>query len=258
MKLFYDPKEQERIPEARESFSGRLLSDAQFDEGMAITGIVEREIRKSGSFKDKLSDYAYAFARTENFDAGRAETVLRDLFKARTGKTMNQMREELVQREEKLTVTQKKVAYDYAVGVGDMIETGTKISFQRAFSHQGQALGGELGITDAGAKRLMREEFKAVENAELYDWGKELEEKFYRPQIEAERQKAGTKDETRREEDAPSRSETRSRARNGDRDQSADDQRNAGHSRSTETGSRGNGEASAGRRRGYQRTGPRP
>lgn len=190
MNLFYDPKEQERVKEARESFSGRLLSDAQFEEAMSVTGIVEREILKSGSFKEKLGDYAYAFARTENFDAAKAETVLRDLFRARTGKTMNQMREELVEREEKLSAAQKKVAYDFALAVGDMIETGTKISFQRAYSHQAQELARELNITDSGAKRLMREEFKAVEGSELYDWGKNLEEKFYRPQIEAEKQEA--------------------------------------------------------------------
>ena len=36
----------------------------------------------------------------------------------------------------------------------------------------------ELGITDAGAKRLMKDEFKAAENRELYEWGKEMEEKL--------------------------------------------------------------------------------
>ena len=51
MNYFYNPKEQERMLEARESFSGRLLTDAQFDEAMALTGIIEREIRKNGAFR---------------------------------------------------------------------------------------------------------------------------------------------------------------------------------------------------------------
>ena len=189
MNYFYHPKENERVVQARESFSGRLLTDAQFDEAMAITGILEREIRKSGAFKDKLGDYAHAFARTEKFDAMKSETIIRDLFKERTGQTMNQMREALADREQKLTDQDRQNAYQCACNIGPMIENGNKMSFNRAFAHQAQSLAGELGITDAAAKNLMKEEFKAVEESELYDWGKELEEHFYRPQIEAEKQR---------------------------------------------------------------------
>lgn len=180
--------EADRLKSARESFSGRLLTDAQFDESMAITGIVEREIQKSGAFKDKLGDYAYAFARSEKFDVMKAETVLRDLFKERTGQSMNEMRKELVEREEKLPDQARQSAYNHATGLGDLIENGDKMSFNRAFAQQAQTLATELQITDIGAKRLMSDEFKAAEGSELYDWGKKLEEQFYRPQIEAEKQ----------------------------------------------------------------------
>lgn len=182
--------EQERLVAARDSFSGRLLTDAQFDEAIAITGIIEREIYKSGSFKEKLGDYAYAFSRTENFDVAKSETILRDLFKVRTGQSMNQMRETLMERETKLPAQHKSLAVDYAKAVGGMIRDGDKISFNRAFAHQAQRFAGDLGITDAGAKRLMREEFTAAERRDFYDWGKEVETQFYRPQIEAEKQKA--------------------------------------------------------------------
>jgi hypothetical protein len=207
MQHFYEPKEQERVAVARDSFSGRLLTDPQFDEAMAITGIIEREILKSGSFKEKLADYAYAFARTEKFDAAKAETILRDLFKARTGQSMNQMREALAEREEKLTPKQRSIAVDFANAVGTMIQDGTKINFNRAFAHQAQQLATELGITDAGAKRLMKEEFEKSSEREFYDWGKEMEEKFYRPQIEAERKKSGDEPEERTESRGRSRSE---------------------------------------------------
>lgn len=216
MNYLYDPKEQERVMKAREGFSGRLLTNAQFDEGMAITGILEREILTSGAYKEKLGDYAYAFARTENFDATRAETILRDLFKARTGQSMNQMREELAKREEKLTPQQKASAYDYATGVGTMIKEGTKISFNRAFAHQAQELAADLNITDAGAKRLMKEEFKAAEQRELYDWGKEIEEQFYRPQIEAEKRQAEERSREKETRDSEQRSNGASRSRRGD------------------------------------------
>jgi len=42
------------------------------------------------------------------------------------------------------------------------------------------------------AKTLMKESFNSVEGRDLYEWGKEQEEKYYRPQIEAEKQQRKT------------------------------------------------------------------
>jgi hypothetical protein len=39
----------------------------------------------------------------------------------------------------------------------------------------------------------MKEEFQAAEQADFYEWGKDLEEMFYRPQVEAERQRAASR-----------------------------------------------------------------
>ena len=184
----HDPDQRNRITQARESFSGRMLTDTQFEDAMAVTGIIEREIRTTGKFKEKLGDYAVAMARTERFDAMKSETIIRDLFKTRTGQSMNQMREELIERENTLTDEQRRSAYPHAKDIGRMIEQGDKMPFYRAYAHKATDLADELGITDASAKTLMKEEFKAQENRELYDWGKEYEEKYYRPQIEAEKQ----------------------------------------------------------------------
>ncbi len=188
MNHHYTPAETDRVVSARDSFSGRLLTNSQFDEAMSITGIIEREIKKSGAFKDKLGDYAHAFARSEKFDAMKAETIIRDLFKERCGQTMNQMREGLMEREQNLTDVQKKQALGHAREVGQMIEQGNKMPFHRAYAHQAQELADNLDITDVGAKSLMKDEFKTSEGKQLYDWGKEVEEKYYRPQIEAEKQ----------------------------------------------------------------------
>ena len=215
MNYHYDTKDEaHRVAEARDSFSGRLLSDAQFSEAIAITGIIEREIRKSGSFKDKLGDYANAYARSERFDAAKGDTIIRDLFKARTGQTMNQMREDLMKREEALTDADRQAAYQHACDVGTLIEEGNKISFSRAYAHYGELLAQELQITDAMAKRLMAEEFEAVEKVSLYDWGKELEERFYRPQIEAEKQERAAQRSRNPDRDTGSR-ETARRNTNG-------------------------------------------
>lgn len=187
MNNYYNPKEAERVAQARESFAGRLLTDTQFDEAMAVTGIVESEIYKSGKFKEKLGDYAHAFSRTEKFDAMKAESTLRDLFKARTGQSMNQLREELMDRENALDDTINEQVKDITREIGPMIKNGTKITFHRAYEAQAGVLASDLGITNAGAKRLMTETFRQEAGSELYEWGKDLEEKYYRPQIEAEK-----------------------------------------------------------------------
>ncbi len=188
MNNIYAPKENERVAHARESFSGRLLTDNQFQEAIAITGILENEIRKSGTFKEKLGDYSHAFSRTEKFDAMKAETTLRDLFKARTGQSMNELREHLMDREEQLPENAPEQAKQATREIHGMIKDGNKMPFYRAYDYQASNLAGELGITNAGAKRLMTETFRAEADGELYDWGKDLEEKYYRPQIEAEKQ----------------------------------------------------------------------
>lgn len=189
MDIMYEPKEMERVKNARESYSGRLLSDPHFDEAMMLTGIIEKEIQATGKFKEALGGYANSFANPKkNLSAINAETIIRDLFKERTGLSMNELRESFQQREESLTAEQKKAALPYASEIGTMIEQGDKISFHRAFSHQAKDYATKLNITDLGAKRIMSEQFEAVKGETLYDWGKAKEKEFYRPQIQAEKQ----------------------------------------------------------------------
>lgn len=206
-----DPAQDERRQAARESFSGRLLTDPQFEEAYSITGIIEREIRKSGTFKEKLSDYAHAFARTEKFDAVKAETMVRDLFRHRTGQSMNALREALLAREKTLTEPERERAYAYAEAVGPMMQEGNdaqsrRMTFHRATAHQAQALSRELGITDICAKGLMVSAFKARRDTEFHDWGKALEQRFYTPLVEAERQRRETMPDTAEGRSGPARS----------------------------------------------------
>ncbi|MCP4099366.1 MAG: hypothetical protein GY748_24350 [Planctomycetaceae bacterium] len=193
MDILYDPKETERVSSARDSYSGRLLSDPDFDEAMMITCIMEKEIQKTARFAEKVIEYAAAYAHTrKNLSVVKAEKIIRDLFKERTGMSMNEMKEIFVQREEGLTDIQKRAAFPYASEIGPMIEKGDKISFHRAFSHQAKNCAMELNITDLGAKRIMSEQFEAVKGEKLYDWGKDQETRFYKPQIEAEKQERKT------------------------------------------------------------------
>ena len=187
MNYHYDTQDEaHRVAEARDSYSARLLTNGQFEEALANTHIIEREIKRSGSFKEKLGDYAHAFARMQGFDTMKGETILRDIYKARTGETMNQTREVLMEREEKVGDRMGEDAYRHATEIADLMEHGVKMCFRRAAAQKAETLAMEHGTTERFAYRKMAEEFEAAENMKLSDWGKELEEKFFRPQIEAE------------------------------------------------------------------------
>jgi len=60
--------DQMRLTDARNSFTGKALTVSQFDEAWAVAGIMDREIRKSGMFREKLGLYAQSFASSEKFD----------------------------------------------------------------------------------------------------------------------------------------------------------------------------------------------
>lgn len=213
MQNMYQPDEARHAAEARMSFSGRLLTDRQFDDAMAITGIIERRIEETGTFKDCLNDFTNALARTERFDAMKADSIIRDLFKIRTGMTMNEKREGLMERETKLfdrknnpAEAERQKAHQAALEAGKTVETGNKITFHRALNFESVQLAGELDVTHVAAKKLIQQSFEETENRPLREWGDELDEKHYRPQIEAEKKE-------RAAEKKKSRSGSRSRSR---------------------------------------------
>ncbi len=179
--------DQMRIAEARHSFTGKSLSDSQFDESWALTEIIHRGIRKSGSFYEKLGDYSHAFARAENFDQIKGKVIIRDIFKARYGQTMNEMREGILEREANLPEEAKTLALDHARQIEPMIRDGETMPFYRAYDHSGHALSQTLNISETGAKELMKTVSRDVDGLDLYEHGKEAEKKYHTPVREAER-----------------------------------------------------------------------
>jgi hypothetical protein len=173
----------DRRAETRQSFTGRGLTESQFDEAWALAGIMAREIRKSGTFREKLSDYAHAFARTERFDALRGEEIIRDIFKARYGETMNQMRERMVNREHEIETAIGEDALRRAQSIPDLIREAPTMPFYRAYDQAAVAMAAEHGITEAGAKQMMKAAFAsyAHEGRDLYEAGKEAEKLYHKP-----------------------------------------------------------------------------
>lgn len=204
------PDETERIAIARESFSGRLLSDTQFDEAIAITRIVEGEIHRSGTFKEALGDYAYAYGRRQKIDVQRAENILRDLYRERVGETMNQTREKLMKREEALTDGDRGMGFEHASRIGHRVEHGNKIAFSRAYAAEAGAMANDLGITHNAARKIIAEMFEAAENFPFRDWGKELDQEHFQPQIEWEKE-----ERARSRENGRGQAHTNTRSRDG-------------------------------------------
>ena len=194
MNTIYEPIDHGIVTKTRESFSARLLTDPQFEEFASICGILHREIHRSGSFIEKLETYAFAVSRTEKgINAAKADTILRDIFKGLFGQSLDQLRKQLLKTEEELDEEQASIGLDFAYATLQQIEDGDKIPFYRAYAEQASLMATELGVTDVFAKKLIAEQFESAEAREFYEEGKQFEDKFYRPQIEAEKRKRDTR-----------------------------------------------------------------
>lgn len=175
-----------RLQSARESFSGRTLTESQFQKAWALSGVIDEEIRRSGSFREALTDYSHAFARAEKFDALRGETILRDVYAGRFGQTMNQSREALLKTEEALPKAARTRALACAETIGELIQKAPTQPFYMAHDRAAVTLARELNITQTGAKTIMKESYQSKHGRDLYEVGKEIEEAYHRPAREAE------------------------------------------------------------------------
>jgi len=130
---------------------------------------------------------AHAFARNQRFDALRGETILRDLFAAAHGQTMNEMREGLMAREAALRETgqdRTRALNDglaQARQVCDAIQAGETMPFYKAYDRAAVALARDYAITETGAKEIITEAFREAEGRELYEVAKALEKEHHRP-----------------------------------------------------------------------------
>lgn len=176
----------DRLAAARESFSGKTMTETQLVEAVAIADILHAEIKDSGSFIEKLTDYSHAFARNGKFDAMRSEKMIRDAYSATRGQSMNQTREALMANEEKLRETGDPAILLHADSVLQIIENGSTQPFYKAYDQAAVALSDTLSITQTGAKAMMKDAFAVKHGADLYERGKAAEEAYHKPVREAE------------------------------------------------------------------------
>lgn len=177
---------EDAIKAARDSFSGSTLTERQFREAWAITGILHGEIKNSGSFREKLTDYSHAYARDERFDSMRGESILRDVYAGRYGQSLNQTREAFLGREKTLPEGHEPKMLEAAERVHTLIKDGPTQPFYKAYDTASRNLAGELGITQENAKDRMKEAYQSKHGKELYEDGKAVEEAYHKPVREAE------------------------------------------------------------------------
>ena len=176
----------DKLTAARDSFSGKTMTEGQLKEAVAIANILHGEIHQSGSFIEKLTDYAHAFARNERFDAMRSEKIIRGIYTATQGQSMNQTREGLKAAEEALPDIAKTRALDCAETIGQLIQASPTQPFYQAYDRAAVTLANEFGVTQNAAKALMKDVFEQHHGKDLYAHGKEIEEAYHKPVREAE------------------------------------------------------------------------
>lgn len=176
----------QRLTAARESFSGKGMTESQLIEAQAIARILHAEIQCSGSFFEKLTDYSHAFARNGKFDAVRAEKMVRDTYAAVEGQSLNQAREALMANEERIKEAGDPAILLHAESVLQIIQDGPTEPFYKAYDQAAVSLAAKLSITQNGAKAMMKDAFTAKHGEDLYECGKAAEEAYHKPVREAE------------------------------------------------------------------------
>ena len=95
----------------RNSEVAKTLTESQYVIAVGVANVINYHIQKTGSFRDALTDYAHAFARSEKFDAMKGEIIIRDVYKEQYGRTMNAAREALLENAKNLPETAREQAH---------------------------------------------------------------------------------------------------------------------------------------------------
>ena len=184
---------------ALQSYSGQRMTNAEFEDAYAICGIIAREIKRSGSFFEARENYAFSFSKGKKISTEQAQDALGDVFKARHGQTMNEMREAVIAQDQKVTA---KMAAPYAEKVGQLIQEGETMPYYKALDQSSAEMAGAHGMTQNHAKSLMKEA-----KGDLYDLGKELQAAYHEPAVAARKAGSEAKPQTK-----PARKTTRRRS----------------------------------------------
>ncbi|GAA6207893.1 hypothetical protein NBRC116601_11860 [Cognatishimia sp. WU-CL00825] len=180
---YIDPKRQA----ARQSFTGSRVSESQFEMAQNLGSVIHAGIWKDGDFFERLKKYSEAFADTQKFDEKRAEIIIRDVYTAYHGHSMNALREELRNNRAALQEAGEDVAQPHVQAVKHHIKDGKTMSYGAALDTQAVAMSRRFRITENTAMSMMHESNERETGRSLSEIGKELENQYHRPVRDAER-----------------------------------------------------------------------
>ncbi|MGH1464137.1 MAG: hypothetical protein ACRBBQ_02135 [Cognatishimia sp.] len=180
---YIDPKRRA----ARQSFTGSGLSESQFEMAKSLGGVMHAGIWKDGDFFKRLKKHSEAFADTQKFDEKRAEIIIRDIYTAYHGHSMNALREELRNSHTVLQEASEDVAQPHVQAVKHHIKDGKTMSYAAALDTQAVAMSRRFRITENAAIAMMHESNERETGRNLTEIGKELEGQYHKPVREAER-----------------------------------------------------------------------
>jgi len=169
---------------ARQSYHGKRMTASELEDAYAIAGILQREIKRSGSFYEARENYAFTYAKGKKQSPDQAQEALADVFATRYGQSMNQMREALLAKEQ---TVRAEIALPQAEDTLRLIKEGATMPYYKALDQAATDLAERQGITTNRAKSLMGEAYQTAHNTTLYEAGKALEEQHHKPVVEAER-----------------------------------------------------------------------
>ncbi|WP_299870531.1 hypothetical protein [uncultured Hoeflea sp.] len=175
------------VEEVRKTHTSKRLTSSQFDELHLMVQILDREIRRSGTFKEKLLDLAHDHARSHKYDPVQAETMLRDLYAATYSITLNQRLTSLMEGEKEMGAQLREKALEAANTVPSRIKDGDTLPAYRAIDDGAVDLANDLKITERTAKRAMFDSYEQATGNDLYRVAKDLEEEHHVPVREKER-----------------------------------------------------------------------
>lgn len=201
--------DQARFMEVRTGPAGHTLSEHQFRKAYAYAETMESEIQRTGSFIEPLSDHGHLLARGERFDALGGEAMIRDVYKARYGVSMNQRREALLANEQALGPEARQRAFEDACAMEAQIRDGETMPYYRASDQASVGLARDLEITERGALNLMKTVYAERTGRDLYEDGKSWEASYHAPVRDAARQERARASEQRADQPLRSRAYSR-------------------------------------------------
>lgn len=173
--------------EARNAPHARSMTEGRYEITWDMAGIVNRQIQRSGRFAETLDQLSITCALDQRISKEKAKNMLRDQHRARFGESPKDTLDRFRNREEALRQGDLSPALKAAEKVLTLIPAGETMAFYKAFDLAAVEMSQQQGITEVGAKSMMKEAYEKAHGNNLIAVGKALDQEHHQPVREAQR-----------------------------------------------------------------------